>query len=120
MKAGWPKETLEEWVQKADQGTAISGFLDELKGRRNPDSYLIEAETMNPRLYGRTRFAWGRRRAGPTEPAPALPSVSYEQASGNKAKEYPLWHVYDTKEKSLEQNALRNRGKGTPLPAYPV
>ncbi|CAG8687423.1 17068_t:CDS:2, partial [Acaulospora colombiana] len=101
MKAGWPKETLDEWVQKADKVT--------------------EAETMNPRLYGRTRFAWGRRRAAPNEPAPVLPSqgTAYESVTPNKAKEYPLWHVYDTKEKSLEQNALRNRGKGTPLPAYP-
>ncbi|PVF99502.1 S-adenosyl-L-methionine-dependent methyltransferase [Serendipita vermifera] len=99
MKAGWPKETLGEWVRNADK----------------------EAETMNPHLYGRTRFAWGRRRAAPNQPSPALPSqgTNYEPASTNKAKAYPLWHVYDTKEESLEHNALRNRGKGTPLPAYP-
>jgi hypothetical protein len=81
---------------------------------------------MNPPLWGRTRFAWGRRRQGLSEPAPALPQIPSQsssrlgEASSSIVKPYPEFHIYDTKEISLQAQARRNRGKAVPLPPYPA
>lgn len=83
---------------------------------------FLELDSMNPPLWGRTRFAWGRRRASPTELAPALPLVAQTTPKPGEAsivKPYPEFHVYKSKEEALQHQTNRNRGKTVPLPAYP-
>jgi len=103
IKAGWPEATVEAWLKKADE----------------------ELANMNPPLWGRTRFAWGRRRQELNEPAPELPQIPQAssrpgETSSSVVNPYPEFHIYETKEISLQAQARRNRGKNVPLPPYPA
>ena len=62
--------------------------------------------------------AWGRKRAGPELPAPAL-HILPEDATDPSTVPYPAYYVYDTPEHARRQAAIRNSKKNIPPPPGP-
>jgi hypothetical protein len=73
------------------------------------------AEAHKDTLGFRFRLAWGRRREGPSLPAPPLSLVPNNGESEPTVK-YPLYEVFDTQEQASARAAIRNRGKDIPVP----
>ncbi|KAG8791092.1 hypothetical protein FRC16_000605 [Serendipita sp. 398] len=96
-RIGWPPETLAKWSSKADE----------------------QMMKTNPRTWIRMRYAWGRRRAGENQPAPALATPPGIHADDPEVP-YPHFYVYGSKEESLAETKLRNRGKDLPVPPLPI
>lgn len=74
---------------------------------------------LRDQLIWRIRIAWGRRRAGENMPAPPLPAVTAESDALSPAH-YPYYQLYNTREESLAQAAVRSVGKDLPPPAHPA
>lgn len=95
---GWDPEDLDRYLKLCDK----------------------ELMNMNPKMWYRMRYAWGRRRAAENEPAPPLLSVPTPTPATTDARRifrYPHFYIYKTREESLAAAALRNRGKDcTPPP----
>ncbi|KAG8821022.1 hypothetical protein FRC19_008301 [Serendipita sp. 401] len=96
-RIGWPPETLAKWSSKADE----------------------QMMKTNPRTWIRMRYAWGRRRARGNQPAPALATPPGIHADDPEVP-YPHFYVYGSKEESLAETKLRNRGKDLPVPSLPI
>jgi len=64
----------------------------------------------------RFRVAWGRRREGPTLPAPALPHITSTDTKERNTVSYPFYEIYDSEEQALAAAAIRDQGKDIPPP----
>lgn len=99
-RLGWDPAKLNKWSELADK----------------------QMMSMKPKTWIRMRYAWGRRRAAENEPAPPLPSVpkpTPAEAEAESTLQYPHHYVYKTREESLAEAALRNRGKDCTPPPLP-
>lgn len=61
------------------------------------------------------KLAWGRRRAGPSLPAPELQMIPESEEDKRKSK-YPFYEVYNTPEEAAVATERRNRDKNIPPP----
>lgn len=120
-KLGVPQEAVDEWKPKVEAELASSAL----------------------HMWSRTRMAWGRRRAGPNEPAPPLPAIQIPEgenleyteqvtapgqggpapvvitSSGETAEspDYQFLHVYKTPEELAAAVKFRNESLGkVPVP----
>jgi hypothetical protein len=84
-----------------------------------PFTYRESTECQNDKLGLRFRMAWGRRRAGPNLPAPALPTGNFITEEEKQTTKYPFYHVFDTRAQALQATEIRNRRKNVPAPPRP-
>ncbi|KAG8768633.1 hypothetical protein FRC15_005055 [Serendipita sp. 397] len=98
MKVGLSAETLNSWSDRADE----------------------EMKTFSKPVWTRFICAWGRRRAGPRQPAPPLPTQIASNNPGDyKLGPYKSFVVYESVEQTRRANEERNRTKTFQHPPLP-
>jgi len=75
--------------------------------------------SMDDQMSLRIRLAWGRRRESEKGPAPHLPTVEGDEEEYLRLK-YPYLYVYNSREESLAEAALRARDKPVDTPFHPA
>ncbi|CAG7849049.1 SubName: Full=Uncharacterized protein {ECO:0000313/EMBL:CCA67102.1} [Serendipita indica DSM 11827] len=100
-KLGWDPKRVEKWCKFAE---------DELMA-------------MDPKMWVRIRYAWGRRRAA-NGSAPSLPpSPKHSPGSESEAgsiSAWPYYFVYTTREEAIKEMQVRNEGKDITPPPSPA
>ncbi|KAG8812839.1 hypothetical protein FRB91_001165 [Serendipita sp. 411] len=98
MKVGLSAETLNSWSDRADE----------------------EMKIFSKPVWTRFICAWGRRRAGPRQPAPPLPTQIASNNPGDyKLGPYKSFVVYESVEQTRRANEERNRTKTFQHPPLP-
>ncbi|PVF94111.1 hypothetical protein CPB86DRAFT_789361 [Serendipita vermifera] len=88
LQHGLEEASVDEWIRKATQ----------------------EIQTMNPRVWGRLRYCWGRRRSADGSPAPAPPNP----LGSDLEAPYPAIEIYRTQEEAMEAARRRNESRIPP------
>ncbi|CCA67105.1 hypothetical protein PIIN_00939 [Serendipita indica DSM 11827] len=97
-RLGWEPDRLDRWSELTDK----------------------QMMSLKPKTWLRMCYAWGRRRAAENEPAPPLSPIAPSTIAGaDPTLRYPHYYIYQTREESLCEAALRNRGKDCEPPPLP-
>lgn len=87
VKAGWPQQLVDQW------------------------SAGMREECYHGAMGFYIHFAWGRKRAGPDLPAPAINPVPVDNEG---AVRYPFYEVYNTREELAAAAAIRRQDRIVP------
>ncbi|CCA71902.1 hypothetical protein PIIN_05837 [Serendipita indica DSM 11827] len=99
LRVGFTSDVLEEWVRQSDE----------------------ELDKTTRHVLVRCPVAWGRRRAGHSEPAPPLPPLVTNEEEG--IPPYPYIYYYTNEEEALKATELRAQNKANiylPPPPNPL
>ena len=118
LKVGIPKETVEEWSEKTENGAYITWISSESWLMWFALELMLQNEVV---VWFRFIMAWGRRRAAPNMPAPSLPAPPpkpVQEDAEEKVVPYPHFVVYNTPEEALAASKRRKQTLNFPVPLH--